>query len=1082
MKSHSMEPIFTMITSLIYTVLCITNLSAQPARLPFQSNPKSTTSLQGKNFALSGAGGGWKIRQETDAIRGFAKELIAADDEASRDRVLDSRPAMLQPLLIQELNRGARELTNQGEYAKAEQIHLFARKLSDRIGDKAGLAGTYHGIGIIHYFQNRYKEALESFQQRLQIGESIKENSIIAPALNDIATILIFRGEYESALERLQKSYELNEAMGDRAAMARAVNNIGNVYDYQGKPDLALENFRRSLEIAESIQDRAASASALNGIGNIHIIQSQYQEALSAYQRVHDIRQSLGDKLGMAKALSNIGVAYDYLSRYDEARKSYERSREIYVGLQNKGGIAATSLNLGNLHLYQGDLGEAMKAYLNALDIYGNLGDKPNYIKGLINVGVVHNRQGQYEQAVEVLERSLRFSREIGDKDGIASSLNNLGLLYVRAGQQQKAHDAFQESRKLAEGLGDKHAIARAMANLTSLLTLQEQYSEAHTMARQTRELYASIGDRIGESVALKTHGDVYFAEKEYGRAIEAYNQSASVARELGYQEYVYSARAEAGRAYRALGEMKQAHSAFEEAIAIAEQMRRHAAGNEQDRQGAFERKASVYADMAELLSAEQKAGEALQFAEQAKARVLVDILQTGRTKASRSMSPQELAHEQGLLKELASINLLLLRERQNQSPKQERLTELESRHAKARVALDEFRTRLFATHPELKVQRGETPQLSISELHALLPDAATAFLEYVYVEEKVLLFVGTRGADLSRRDKTDVHVFSIPAKGLADRITAFQTSLAKTSPGFAQDARSLYDLLLKPAQRLLQGKKSIIIVPDGALWNLPFQALLAGPQRYLLEDVNIQYAPSLTSLREMNRKRPAAKSTAAPTLLAIGNPAMRFSPAIKPMSATRGSMLEPLPMAEKEVQALTGIYGPEQSNVLIGAQAREGRFKAEAGKYSVLHLATHGLLNDRSPMYSQLLFSQSGDDESQDGLLEAREVLDLDLKADLAVLSACETAQGRIGAGEGVIGLSWAFFVAGVPATVVSQWKVQDASTQQLMVEFHRQLKTRPAQGKAEALRQAMLKVMKQPRTAHPFFWAPFVLIGADR
>jgi CHAT domain-containing protein len=173
-------------------------------------------------------------------------------------------------------------------------------------------------------------------------------------------------------------------------------------------------------------------------------------------------------------------------------------------------------------------------------------------------------------------------------------------------------------------------------------------------------------------------------------------------------------------------------------------------------------------------------------------------------------------------------------------------------------------------------------------------------------------------------------------------------------------------------------------------------------------------------------------------------------------------------------------LYGAKQSRVYLGAEALEERFKAEAANYRILHLATHGVLSGNSPMYSHIVLSQSGGSGKEDGLLEAREILDLDLKADLAVLSACETARGRVGAGEGVIGLSWALFVAGVPATVVSHWKVQDASTRQLMVEFHRQMKSNPARGKAEALRQAALNVMKTARL--PYFWAGFMLVGDGR
>ena len=169
-----------------------------------------------------------------------------------------------------------------------------------------------------------------------------------------------------------------------------------------------------------------------------------------------------------------------------------------------------------------------------------------------------------------------------------------------------------------------------------------------------------------------------------------------------------------------------------------------------------------------------------------------------------------------------------------------------------------------------------------------------------------------------------------------------------------------------------------------------------------------------------------------------------------------RDGKLEPLPEAEQEVKALGRLYGVSRSKVYVGAEAREDRVKSEASRARILHFATHGILNNASPMYSHLALAEGG--AGEDGLLEAWELMQLDLQADLAVLSACETARGRVGAGEGMIGFSWAMFIAGVPSIVVSQWKVESAGTRDLMVNFHRGLlssKTTPT--KTEALRQVM-------------------------
>jgi CHAT domain-containing protein len=198
-------------------------------------------------------------------------------------------------------------------------------------------------------------------------------------------------------------------------------------------------------------------------------------------------------------------------------------------------------------------------------------------------------------------------------------------------------------------------------------------------------------------------------------------------------------------------------------------------------------------------------------------------------------------------------------------------------------------------------------------------------------------------------------------------------------------------------------------------------------------------------------------------------------------LSLTRGeTSFDSLPQAEQEVKTIGEIYGADASTILIGNAAREETFKATASKYPVLHFAAHGVLDDANPLYSRLLLATESD--SEDGFLEAREIMKLDLHADLAVLSACQTARGQVGSGEGLIGMSWALFIAGTSTTVASQWKVDSASTARLMINFHRNLRSEKSplrSGAAQALRKAAIKLMADPKYSHPFFWSGFVVVG---
>lgn len=183
------------------------------------------------------------------------------------------------------------------------------------------------------------------------------------------------------------------------------------------------------------------------------------------------------------------------------------------------------------------------------------------------------------------------------------------------------------------------------------------------------------------------------------------------------------------------------------------------------------------------------------------------------------------------------------------------------------------------------------------------------------------------------------------------------------------------------------------------------------------------------------------------------------------------------LPAAEAEVRAVGALF-PGSAQLYTGAEATEARAKATMEQVRYIHFATHGLASETAPMYSAIALARSG---AEDGMLYARELLDMKLSADLVVLSACETGLGQEVRGEGILGLTWALFVAGAPSSVVSQWSVADASTSRLMVTFYEGLRSARV-SKAEALRQAQLRLMRNGRHGHPLYWAPFVLVGEWR
>lgn len=862
--------------------------------------------------------------------------------------------------------------------------------------------------------------------------------------MNRQGNSLLSQGNYPEALARFRVMQNIAEQIGDKTGIARALNNIGFVHFLQSDYALALEHCQKSLALFEAIGNKAGAANALGIIGNAQYLQGDYTQALEHYQKSLALSEALGDKAGIYRALGSIGNVHQLQGNFAQALEYYEKSLAMSEMLGDKDGSYRSLGSIGNIHHLQGNYAQALEYYQKSLAMSEALGDKSGIGETLSNIGSVHASQGNYAQALENLQKSLTIREALGDKSGIASTLLGIGEVHARQGNYAQALEHFQKSLALGEALGDTDVVSRTLIDM-------------------------------GNASRLKGN---------YVQALDFASRSAVLTKQFGYPVEFSRAQIEVGQVYRVLNQLNPARQAFEEAIATIETLRAQVAGGEQDQQRFFENRLDPYQAMVELLVAQNQASVALAYAERAKARVLLDVLHSGRINVNKAMTAAEQEQERGFNNRLISLNTQISRENQRSQPEAARLNDLKAQLQKARLDYEAFQTSLYAVHPELKAQRGEVEPLTPEQARALLPDPRSALLEYVVTDDRTYLFALT-GNDARTTIELKVYPLTLKQKELGARVAQFREKLANGSPGFRELARELYDLLLKPATAQLRGRTSLIIVPDSALWELPFQALQPAPTRYLIEDSAIAYAPSLTALREMNKLRDRKKDAASfPTLLAFANPALGKQTITRVKSVLMDEKLDPLPEAERQVNVIRQIYGALKTKVYLGAEAREERAKAEAGSYRILHFATHGILNDSSPMYSQLLLAQSEADTREDGLLEAWEIMKLNLNADLVVLSACDTARGRVGAGEGMIGLSWAFFVAGSPTSVLSQWKVDSASTTELMVEFHRQLKAQMANpadsfSAARALREADLKLLRSERYRHPFYWAGFVVTG---
>jgi len=810
-----------------------------------------------------------------------------------------------------------------------------------------------------------------------------------------------------------------------------------------------------------------------------HSTRTDYETATRYVQLQQLISERIGDPVGLAGAYLNAGIVKHAQEEHEEGLPLTLKALAFYESAGVKRGMSLALENSSNFYRAMGDFRRAFDAAQKSLRLAEEEQHRRNMMMALAELGIIYGHQNNAEQALAHYERAFAIAQDMGDALTIATLRHDIALQYKRFGQYERAFGTYAQVLKELEGYRDQGGTAMVRDQIGRVLTDQKKYEEALSYHRQALAGLEAANKRGATVVTLNNMAVVYLLQEKYEDALAVSERAVAVSREKGRKGELAFALTNLGYSQLGTNRLAEARQTFTEAVSLVESMRAQTAGGVQEQQRYFEAGLPAHHGLLSVMVKQNDAPEALAFAERAKARALLDILQQGRVRVLKAMTAQEQDEERRLKSELTQLNRQLSQLTQTDKTDADRVAQIETRLEKARLDYEAFQNKLYATHPELRTQRGEAPIVNANELAELLPDTQTVLLEYVVTEHNTYLFAVTK-----ERDKAEaaVQVYTLPIKReeLAKQIEFFRKQLATRDLGFRPAAVKLYDLLLKPAQTQLRGKTSLIIAPDSNLWDLPFQALANNSGRYLIEDASISYAPSLTVLREMTKRRKSQPANVAPaTLLAFGNPVFGRESGNHAGPTLRGRNLDPLPEAEQEVRALGKLYGAARSKIYIGADAREDRLKSEAGHARILHFTTHGTLNNASPMYSHLTLAEGG--ANDDGLLEAWELMQLDLKADLAVLSACETARGRIGAGEGMIGFSWAMFIAGVPSIVVSQWKVESAGTRDLMVNFHRSLigaaKTQPT--KTDALRQAALTLMKNPETRHPFYWAGFVLVG---
>jgi len=927
----------------------------------------------------------------------------------------------------------ARSLERETKYDQARDVCNLILQISNQTGDAIGIASATLINGILNRDADNVDAAFKDFQASLALSESIHYKKGIAEARENLAWLKKDLGDFAAAMDEGKRSMELYQALGDKKGIGKILSLMGDISEAQSDHDKAYELYQQSLKVRQDLGDSAEIGKSYTRLGNVVSSLGNEALALEYLRKAESLFKEAGTKLDLAAIYNNMANSFQRRGQLSQALEYYLKTQRIAEEVGAKRWIALPTINLGVVHEVLGNYTVAMEYYQKALGLYEETGMKWYAAVALSNIAGIHALEGRYDKSLTYYQQALASNEGLGNKGGVAGILGNIAYVHEMKGEYQTAMEYCLKSLEQHHKLNEKSKIAEN----TSLL------------ARIQREL------------------------KQYPEALESAGKAKDLALEQEWNEILWAALMEEGRAYRALDQETNALKAFQESVRVVESFRTGLPGAEIATQNFFQSRTEPYYDLIQQLILQNRIAEAFDYAELSKARVLLDVLERGKSRITKNMTEQEKEAESRLRSQLTFLNTELFDAKSNPTVDS---SEIQKKLSKARIEFESFRTNLYAAHPELQIQRGDMKPVSVSEaMNAVKMNAA--ILEYVVTEDKVFLFVLKDGT--GPEPILEAHSIDVPHKDLSLLAAKFRQQLADQDLEFRPLARQLYQLLIEPAEKNIQSVNSVIIIPHRELWELPFQALETSGGQYFIQTHAVSYAPSLTALVEMIKSQ--EEWNISPTLLALGNPLLSEETAKRLQAARRDEQLHSLPVSEEEVRALENLYG-KGSRVYIRADAREDTFKAEASKYGVIHIAAHGIVNDVDPLYSFLALARDKQKETEDGLLEPWEILDLDLRAAMVVLSACESGRGKVTIGEGIIGFAWAFFVAGSPSTVVSQWKVDSVSTTHLIRDFHANWRQTPSARhlpKAEALRKAAMKLLKNKHYQHPFYWASFIVIG---
>ncbi len=934
-------------------------------------------------------------------------------------------------------------------------------------------------------------QAIEFMQAALSIIQEGREPATAALYLNNLGVLYQNLGDYPQALTIHQQALQQAKALGDRQVMALSLSQIGLVYQNQGQYALALEAIKAALELERAIGNQAAQTIRLNNLGTLYREMGDYPQAIATLQEALALQRELGLKGQESTSLGNLARIYSDQGRDDQALQVHQQALQLAEATGSPRQQASARYGLAEVYINQAKYAQALIEYDRALQLLRQIGAKHSEANVLSAIGNLYQSLGQYDQAEVTYQQALDLAKTANAQVMSTSIQRQMASNARRRGQYEQALQMYQQSLATEQQRGHRLGVISSWLGLGNSYLQLKQWEPAETAFQQALELAKTVGLPSSQASALYGLGRVYQQQERWPTAETALRQALAIAQATNNPEQQASIFSALGELYTRQQEPEIAIIFYKQSVNTYESIRTGIRDLSREQQESYTQTvAETYRQLANLLISKGRIPEAQQVLELLKAEEIREFTRSPRNTGAAAA----IALGQAEAKILQEHGSLIALGREVERCKQSRCPQLSRLNDQLQVVTEQYRQTVAGFITAIRDRRRDDDILDPSitrNLRKIVDAQPGTVLIYPFVlEDKTWLLWAARGGIVKAEPAP------VTQQQLGEAVLAFRQQLQNPRSSEASiqaTGKQLYDWLIRPLEAELKSNSitHLVFSLDRVTRYIPMAALFDG-QQYLIERYQVSTILS-AELTDTHERLPSG--TQQTSVLAVG--------------ASEFQGYRPLPNVITEMSAIVRSQKEATEGIYPGLKFLNRAFDFRAMRdhlygHQILHIATHGEFVPGRPEDSYLV---TGTSEKltidQIGTLP-------DLKnVHLVVLSACETALGGPNQdGIEISGISSFFLKEGAKTVVASLWAVADESTSELMQAFYANLANPTPISKAEALRQAQLQALfgkayrnTTPRGigvvgqndsarsatleryssqyAHPYYWAPFVLIG---